>query len=144
MQVVEQTSGYETMLRESFKAGAHSPVFFPTGRWKQIGVNPPGARLRMLPAGLLPGTSWEILHHLVLHRVWPVTSQGRSLCEGIDQSLLETSVLLTSSLCHLAVRPGPHGLLLKLLQLGGGDRFPRDRAPASPGLSEPGRPEAST
>lgn len=44
-----------------------------------------------------------------------------------DQILLQASVLLTSSVCHLAVRPGSHGLLLKLLQLGGGDRFPRDR-----------------
>ena len=59
-----------------------------------------------------------------------------------DQIILEASVLLTSSVCHLAVRPGPHGLLLKLLQLGGGDKFPRDRAPTCPGLSEPHRPAA--
>lgn len=117
MQVVEQTSGCETMLRESFKAGAHSPVFFPTGRWKQIGVNPPGARLRMLPAGLLPGTSWEILHHLVLHRVWPVTSQGRSLCEGISPvwyppgCLLPASSLAPSWLCK------PETMVFKILSL---------------------------
>lgn len=36
-----------------------------------------------------------------------------------DQILLQASVLLTSSVCHLAVKPGSHGLLLKLLQLGG-------------------------
>ena len=47
------------------------------------------------------------------------------------------SVLLTSSLCLLEVRPGPHQLLLKLLQLGGRDRCLRDRAPEPRGQGWP-------
>lgn len=67
-------------------------------------------------------------------------SHGALIIPPSDQILLQASVLLTSSVCHLEVRPGSHGLLLKLLQLGGGDRFPRDRASPSPGLSEPRGP----